>query len=95
MDYSAAHELARQIRESPEAAEYRQLKAVAEESETTRALLREYRRLQMTAQELGTPHAAARAAAPTATSSDPPSSSRPAACAPPAARQSRCRARRR
>ncbi|HSK69459.1 MAG TPA: YlbF family regulator [Candidatus Limnocylindria bacterium] len=50
MDYSAAHELARQLRESPEATEYRRLKAVVEESETTSALLKEYRRLQIAAQ---------------------------------------------
>jgi cell fate (sporulation/competence/biofilm development) regulator YlbF (YheA/YmcA/DUF963 family) len=50
MDYSAAHELAQQLRESPEASEYRQLKTVVEESETTRALLKEYRRLQMSVQ---------------------------------------------
>ncbi len=50
MDYLTAHELARQIQQSPEASEYRQLKTVVEESETTRALLKEYRRLQMAAQ---------------------------------------------
>lgn len=50
MNYDAAHALARQISESGEVREYQRLKAIAEESETTRALLKEYKRLQMTVQ---------------------------------------------
>ncbi len=50
MNYDAANLLAAQIRESEEAREYRELKAVVEENETTRALLKEYKRLQMTVQ---------------------------------------------
>lgn len=47
MDYSTAHNLARQIEESDECREYRRLKGIVEESDTTRALLKEYKRLQM------------------------------------------------
>ena len=42
--------LASQLRESPEVREYQRLKAIVEESPTTRALLKEYRRLQLTVQ---------------------------------------------
>ncbi|MDR0898541.1 MAG: YlbF family regulator [Oscillospiraceae bacterium] len=45
--YDEAHALARAIRESEEAASYRELREVAEASETNRGLLSEYRRLQM------------------------------------------------
>ena len=38
MDYSIAHNLARQIEESDECREYRRLKGIVEESDTTRAL---------------------------------------------------------
>ena len=47
MNYDAAHLLARQIEESDECREYRRLKEIVDESETTRALLKEYKRLQM------------------------------------------------
>ncbi len=50
MNYDAANLLAAQIRESEEVREYRELKAVVEENETTRALLKEYRRLQVAVQ---------------------------------------------
>ncbi len=50
MNYDAAHALAAQISESAEVREYRRLKEIVEESETTRALLKEYRRLQMMVQ---------------------------------------------
>ncbi len=50
MNYDAANLLAAQIRESEEVREYRELKTVVEENETTRALLKEYRRLQMAVQ---------------------------------------------
>ncbi len=44
MNYDAAHALARQISESGEVREYQRVKAIVEESETTRALLKEYKR---------------------------------------------------
>lgn len=47
MDYSIAHSLANQIELSEECREYRRLKQIVDESDTTRALLKEYRRLQM------------------------------------------------
>lgn len=47
MDYSLAHDLARQIESSDECREYQRLRQIVEESETTRALLKEYKRLQM------------------------------------------------
>ncbi|NLE19636.1 MAG: YlbF family regulator [Clostridiales bacterium] len=50
MNYDAANRLADQLRESQEVRDYRRLKAIVEESETTRALLKEYKRLQMTVQ---------------------------------------------
>ena len=50
MNYDTAHLLARQIEESDECREYRRLKEIVEESDTTRALLKEYKRLQMAVQ---------------------------------------------
>jgi cell fate (sporulation/competence/biofilm development) regulator YlbF (YheA/YmcA/DUF963 family) len=50
MNYDAANLLAGQIRESEEVREYQKLKALVEENETTRALLKEYKRLQMMVQ---------------------------------------------
>ncbi len=50
MNYDAANRLANQLRETPEVLEYKRLKTIVEESETTRALLKEYKRLQMTVQ---------------------------------------------
>lgn len=47
MNYDTAHALARQIEESEEGREYKRLKAIVEESDTTKALLKEYKRLQM------------------------------------------------
>lgn len=47
MNYDAAHALAREIEQSQEAREYQALKEVVEENETTKALIKEYRRLQM------------------------------------------------
>lgn len=47
MNYDGAHELARQIENSDESREYRRLKSIVEENETTKALLKEYKRLQM------------------------------------------------
>ena len=50
MNFDAANRLADQLRESQEVRDYKRLKAIVEESETTRALLKEYKRLQMTVQ---------------------------------------------
>ena len=50
MNYDMAHALAKQISESAEVREYKRLKEIVDESETTRALLKEYRRLQMVVQ---------------------------------------------
>lgn len=50
MNYDAANLLAAQLRESPEVHEYQKLKAIVEESDTTRALLKEYKRLQVIVQ---------------------------------------------
>ncbi|NLX82490.1 MAG: YlbF family regulator [Clostridiales bacterium] len=50
MNYDAAHALAKQIKESEEVREYQRLKEIVEESETTRALIKEYKRLQMAVQ---------------------------------------------
>ena len=50
MNYDAANALARQIRESQEVQEYQRLKEIVEESDTTRALIKEYKRLQMAVQ---------------------------------------------
>lgn len=47
MNYDIAHELARQLENSEERLEYMRLKAIVEESDTSAALLKEYRRLQM------------------------------------------------
>ncbi len=47
MDYSIAHSLARQIEDSEECREYKRLKDIVDQSETTRALLKEYKRLQV------------------------------------------------
>ncbi len=47
MNYDIAHSLARQIEESEECKEYKRLKEIVEQNETTTALLKEYRRLQM------------------------------------------------
>lgn len=44
--YDGANALARAIEESEESREYRRLKAAAEEDDTNRALLTEYKRLQ-------------------------------------------------
>ena len=45
--YDGAHALAETIRQSEEAQDYARLKEIAEGDETNRALLSEYRRLQM------------------------------------------------
>ena len=50
MDYSSAHSLARDIRESQEYRTYHELKETVMSDETTAALIREYRKLQMTIQ---------------------------------------------
>ena len=50
MNYDLANALAKQIRESAEVAEYQRLKSIVDESETTRALLKEYKRLQVSVQ---------------------------------------------
>lgn len=50
MNYNAANALARELRDSPEVLEYNRLKAIVEESDTTRALIKEHKRLQMTVQ---------------------------------------------
>jgi cell fate (sporulation/competence/biofilm development) regulator YlbF (YheA/YmcA/DUF963 family) len=50
MNYDAAKMLASNLRETQEVREYRQLKAIVEESDTTRALLKEYKRLQVLVQ---------------------------------------------
>lgn len=50
MDYSTAHALAREIKSSDEYREYSRLKDIVEESDTSRALLKEYKRLQMMVQ---------------------------------------------
>lgn len=50
MDYSSAHQLARAIKESQEYKEYHGLKEMVMEEETTRALIKEYRKLQMALQ---------------------------------------------
>lgn len=50
MDYSTAHALAREITDSEEFREYARLKEIVEESDTSRALLKEYKRLQMMVQ---------------------------------------------
>lgn len=50
MNYDLANALAKQIRESQEAQEYKRLREIVEESDTTKALLKEYKRLQMVVQ---------------------------------------------
>ena len=50
MNYDAVNLLAGQIRESEEVREYQKLKSIVDENETTRALLKEYKRLQMMVQ---------------------------------------------
>ena len=50
MDYSSAHRLAKDIRESDEYRTYHELKESVMSDETTAALIREYRKLQMTIQ---------------------------------------------
>ena len=48
MDYSSTYKLAQDIRDSEEYRTYHQLKESVMSDETTAALIREYRRLQMT-----------------------------------------------
>ena len=50
MLYDAAHALARQIEQSEESREYKRLKAIIDESETSTALIKEYHRLQVALQ---------------------------------------------
>ena len=50
MDYSSTYKLAQDIRDSEEYRTYHQLKESVMSDETTGALIREYRRLQMTLQ---------------------------------------------
>ena len=50
MDYSSTYKLAQDIRDSEEYRTYHQLKESVMSDETTAALIREYRRLQMTLQ---------------------------------------------
>ena len=50
MDYSSAHQLAREIRNSEEYQTYHTLKDSVMSEETTAALIREYRKLQVTLQ---------------------------------------------
>ncbi|MHC1785963.1 MAG: YlbF family regulator [Christensenellales bacterium] len=47
MNYDTAQQLVRQIEQSEECREYKRLKEIVEESDTTRALLKAYRRSQM------------------------------------------------
>ena len=50
MDYSSTYRLAQDIRESEEYKTYHELKETVMSDETTAALIREYRKLQMTIQ---------------------------------------------
>ena len=50
MNYDTAHTLAREIQASDEYREYARLKEIVDESDTTQALLKEYKRLQMMVQ---------------------------------------------
>ena len=50
MDYSSAHRLAQDIRSSDEYRTYHELKETVMSDETVAALIREYRKLQMTIQ---------------------------------------------
>lgn len=56
MDYSSAHALAREISASDEYREYARLKELVEESDTSRALLKEYKRLQVMVQMAAMAH---------------------------------------
>ena len=47
MNYAAVHALERALRDSEEVREYKRLKALVDENETTRALIKEHKRLQM------------------------------------------------
>ena len=50
MDYSSTYRLAQDIRDSEEYTTYHELKKTVMEDETTAALIKEYRKLQMTIQ---------------------------------------------
>ena len=50
MDYSSTYKLAQDIRDSEEYTTYHELKKTVMEDETTAALIKEYRKLQMTIQ---------------------------------------------
>ena len=50
MNYDAVHALAAQLSQSSEVLEYKRLKDLVEESDTTRALIKEYKRLQVAVQ---------------------------------------------
>ena len=50
MDYSSTYKLAQDIRDSEEYTTYHELKKAVMEDETTAALIKEYRKLQMTIQ---------------------------------------------
>lgn len=50
MNYDAVHALARQLEASDEVREYKRLKALVEESDTSMSLIKEYKRLQMSVQ---------------------------------------------
>lgn len=57
MLYDEAHALARQIEQSEESREYKRLKAIIDESDTSSALIREYHRLQVALQMAAAAHA--------------------------------------
>ena len=50
--YDTAHELAAQIRSCPEFKQYKELRDKVYENETTKALLKEYKKLQLQAQSM-------------------------------------------
>ncbi|MGI6687200.1 MAG: YlbF family regulator [Christensenellales bacterium] len=50
MNYEAVHALERALRDSEEVREYKRLKALVDENETTRALVKEHKRLQILVQ---------------------------------------------
>lgn len=50
MNYDAVNALERSLRESEEVQEYKRLKALVDENETTRALIKEFKRLQILVQ---------------------------------------------
>lgn len=50
MNYDSVNALAREIEASQEVREYKRLKELVDQNETTRALLKEYKRLQMLVQ---------------------------------------------